>query len=429
MRRRVLLTTLAVAVIAVVLFGAPLAVAVRNQYQDQATLRLATSTIEAARTIGKGAIDGTDPAELPGLTATRFALYRPDGSFVLGRGPRSGDADVASAASNKVSDSRRADSIVVAVPIVAEEAVIGVLRGEQSSSIIDDRVRRAWLAMAAIATVAVGLAGIIGALLARHLNRPIEHLRRAAIGLGEGDYTIAVPSSGVGELDDVASALTGTATRLGNLIARERSFSADASHQLRTPLTGLRLILETELDAPRADHDQALCEALVQVDRLEATIDDLLTLARDTSGHRDPLDLHPFLADVEKRWHGRLAEGGRPLRLDISDELPRPRVSRAAVANIIDVLIDNAQRHGSGEITLAAHPVDGGVTIAVSDEGNGVVDDRDRIFERGATDTTRRPDRHGIGLALARSLAEAEGGRLHLAINAPHPRFELVLST
>ena len=434
MKRRILSTTLLVATIAVVAFGVPLGIVVRHQYRNEAVLQLERHTIEAALTIDNGAMEGSDLAELPLVAGTKLALYEPDGKRIAGDGPSTGGDLVAAAASNRVADAIGDEGIIVAVPIVSNEQVIGVLRGERGSSAFEARIWRAWIVMSGLALSSVIVAGLIASRLARRLSRPLDRVHDAAMRLGNGDFTVSVEPSGIAELDDVATALASTAFRLGNQIARERTFSADASHQLRTPLTGLRLVLETEREFPRQDPRAIVDDALHEVDRLERTIDDLLRLARDSQVDRRPLDVESMLHDVERRWHGRASAAGRRITVHVDNEAASdlPKASSAAVGNIIDVLVDNAMRHGKGLITLSMRHVDGGVSIGVSDEGADMGSEAGDVFERRVHsspdgDVNERP--HGIGLALARSLADAEGGLLHLAATEPSTRFELVLSS
>ena len=434
MKRRILLTTLLVATIAVVAFGVPLGTVVRHQYRNEAILQLERRTIEAALTIDNGSMEGSDLAELPFVAGTKLALYRPDGTRITGDGPTTGGELVAAAASNRVADLIGDDGIIVTVPIVSNEQVVGVLRGERGPSAFETRIWRAWMVMAGLAFGSVIVAGLIASRLARRLSRPLDRVHNAAMRLGDGDFTVSVEPSGIVELDDVATALASTAVRLGNQIARERTFSADASHQLRTPLTGLRLVLETEREFPREDPRAIVEDALHEVDRLERTIDDLLRLARNAQVDRRPLDPASILHDVERRWHGRASAAGRRIVVNVDQESvgSSPKASAAAVANIIDVLVDNAMRHGSGIIILSMRHIDGGVSIGVSDEGGDMSAVADDVFERRERmssdgDVTERP--HGIGLALARSLADAEGGRLQLAATRPSTRFELLLSS
>jgi signal transduction histidine kinase len=211
-----------------------------------------------------------------------------------------------------------------------------------------------------------------------------------------------------------------TAERLDGLVARERAFSADASHQLRTPIAGLRVQIEAALMAPEADLRGVLVGALEPIDRLESTVDNLLRLARDVHIDRSPLDLAQLARDVDRDWHGTFAAAGRPLRVTIDVDVPAPAVSQPPVRQILDVLVENAERHGAGVVTVGVRRVPGGVAVEVDDEGRGV-SDAHAVFVR------RADGGHGIGLALARTLAEAEGGRLVLERTGPAPRFTLFL--
>ena len=156
----------------------------------------------------------------------------------------------------------------------------------------------------------------------RRLARPIDRLAVAAARLGDGDFTIRSEPSGVREVDEVSQALDTTAQRLEETLSRERAFTSAASHQLRTPLTGLRVNLEAARLDPAGDLDGRLDTALAEVDRLERTIDDLLALARDTGTPRSELDVEAVLATVEEGWHGRLATAGRTFRVATEPDLP-----------------------------------------------------------------------------------------------------------
>lgn len=173
----------------------------------------------------------------------------------------------------------------------------------------------------------------------------------------------------------------------------------------------------------RASEHETIDIALDETDRLEATIDELLALARDTHTIRGPLDTRALLDDVERRWHGPLAAAGRPLRVAIERELPQPGASASAARQILEVLVDNAARHGVGTIQITARTAPDGLTIEVADDGPGFTGDHDELFARRVT----TDDGHGIGLALARTLAEAEGGRLVLSRRQPGAAFTLLL--
>jgi hypothetical protein len=134
----------------------------------------------------------------------------------------------------------------------------------------------------------------------------------------------------------------------------------------------------------------------------------------------DILDVGAILDGIRQRWHPVLAARGRPLRLAVLGTTPHARVGASALSQILDVLIDNADQHGAGAITVTVRTLDDAVAIDVADEGPRLLGDPAVMFER----RTGPAAGHGIGLALARRLAEAQGGRLRLAIpGAPglHP--------
>jgi signal transduction histidine kinase len=184
----------------------------------------------------------------------------------------------------------------------------------------------------------------------------------------------------------------------------------------------LRLAVEAELEHPRPDPSSALREVLTETDRLAETIDDLLLLARGTTD-RGPVDLQAVARSAEHRWHGAFAAVGRPIRVDtqyVTDSAAH--ASSAALAQILDVLLDNALQHGAGVVTISVRAAgEDGAVLAVGDEGPGVSQDDDAIFTSGARNG------HGFGLPLAAALAHAEGARLRVARRGPGAVFELTL--
>jgi signal transduction histidine kinase len=274
--------------------------------------------------------------------------------------------------------------------------------------------------MAGLAAVAVTIAWLVGRRQARRLAAPLEDLEHSARRLGDGDFSVRSRTGGIAEIDSVGAALDTTAARLDDLLARERAFSADASHQLRTPLAGLRLRLEAALEQPQEDPRPAIAASLADADRLEAIIDELLTLAR--AGQADRIDLRRLLGELSLDWSARLALHGRDLEVRIDPNAPDPYASAAAVRQVLAVLVDNATTHGRGTVTVSVREAAGAVGIDVADAGPGVQEPDGHIF----TSRADRRDGHGIGLALARRLAEAEHGRLELTRSSP-PVFTVLL--
>jgi signal transduction histidine kinase len=399
-----------------------MAIVVNRRVHDDAVIELQRAAFDTAAAVPPSSI-GTGPVEVaPNESSIDIGIYDSNGAKVGGAGPATADEIVAAAATGGIHDGVVGSERVIAVPLPGTGTSRGVVRAAEPRSEVRQRELRTWLAMAGVGAVAVAIAAGAGALLARRLTRPVRRLRDASVRLGEGDFTVVAPPSGVAELDDVGGALTATARRLGATIERERTFAADASHQLRTPLASLRLALENELASPRDDPRLALREALGDVDRLDATVTNLLALAREPRPPRNPVPVEDLVEGAESRWRHVLAANGRGLQVDVAPGTSSVVVSAAAVSTVLDVLLDNALHHGAGVVTISGGPAPrDGVVLIVGDEGEVTLPDG-TLFAPRASDGRH----HGIGLALARSLAEAEGLRLLLARRRP-TAFELVL--
>lgn len=420
MRRRILLAIIGVTILATIVLTIPLAVIISNRENDDATRELDRIVERTAAGLPPSLTRPLEPIELPKVEATvRVAVYDSSGAKVAGRGPARVDRITASSKVVTV-DGTLGDALIVARPVILNEERIGFIRASESLAETAARVRRDVLVLVAIDLVAVSLATAVGWVVAARLVRPLRVIRDDAVRLGNGDFSIHPSPSGVSELDETAEALAETARRLDNAMSREREFSANASHQLRTPITAMRLAIESEVMTPRADPSTVLNEALGEIDRLEATIETLLAVARDKPLHRQPIDVAMIVADITSRWNGPLAEAGRPLRVATMRQ-PSAHISADVLDQILVVLISNASAHGRGEVTIAFSEDGSNLMVDVGDEGS-IDRDQSQLFVR------RDPgaDGFGVGLALARALAESEGGRLLLARSAP-TMFRLVL--
>jgi len=418
-RRRLAGAIAGIAAAAVVLFAVPLGLVLERADRDEQLLRLQRDAVAATRQVDLAAGRG-DRIELPRST-DRLAVYDRRGRRVAGRGPPVADGPVRSALGRaRPANGSSGDAYLAAAPLLVGERVTGAVRAERSAAAAG--ATGPWLALAALGGAVIVLAALAALFAGGRLARPLERLAATARRLGEGDFAARAPRAGIAEVDAVAGALDATAERLDELVRRERAFSVDASHQLRTPLAALRLELEAiEL---RGDGSRELDAALAQVERLQATIDTLLALARDDARRAAPLELHGVLDGVEARWRGRLAAEGRPLRVRIRGR-PRAVADARVVLEILDVLLGNSMRHGSGAVTLTVRELPGRLALDVGDEGHGFSGDPERAFTRRMRGSGG--EGHGIGLALARSLAHAEGGRLAVTVAAPHPVVTLFL--
>jgi signal transduction histidine kinase len=420
-RRRILVAIIGVAAIAVLVFAIPLGVTVRNLTIQDELNELERAAERAGRSVEPENVPSSSTPALR-LAGNEFTIgiYDRQGQRVGGRGPARLETDLRQALHGNVI-TRNGSHLRVAVP-VGVVPTSGAVRVTATSANVDSRVRGAWLVLGGFALLAISAATVLAWWLSRRLDAPLMRLAAAAHRVGDGDFTTRAPRSGVAEIDDVAQAIDTTAGRLGAALDRERSFSTDVSHQLRTRVAALRVTLEATAVTGTSEHE-AILSAIEETERFESTIVELLTLARDVGGSRTPLDVRVMLDELERSWHGRLADQGRPLRVQTETDLPSPRVSAVAAREILDVLVDNTMRHAQGEVKVTARVTHDGIAIDIEDEGPGITIPPDELFRRRATD----PDGHGIGLGLARSLAEAEGGRLVVTRRAPGAHFTLLL--
>ncbi len=424
MRTRIVGLAVLAAVLAIALFGVPLAGGVLKYAKSNERTKLLLGADAAAAAVSADVLRGKMPTDLRDPNdGTHLAVYVDRGLRILGTGPEGGDPAVYAALHGEISNKDLNGELVVAVPVTHDTDVIGAVRAASPIADVYQQVALVWLAMFGLGGLAIGMVWLVARRQARRLARPLEELSEAARRLGQGDFSVRTTPAAIPEIDSVGAALNSTAGRLDDMLARERSFSADASHQLRTPLTGLRLRLEAALAHPDQDLRHAITDGIAAADRLEQTIEELLALARDTrSSNATPLDLPVLLDEIEAGWHDRLAAQDRALHVAVDPLAPVSLASTAAVRQVLTVLLDNAATHGAGTVSVAVRNAADALAIDVSDEGTGITAAEPELFTR----RSRLADGHGIGLALARSLAEAEGGRLRLTRPAP-PTFTLLV--
>lgn len=428
MRRRIVTLTVLAAMLAITLFVTPLGIAVVRYSEGSSTRALERAANAVAVAVVGDLANGRTPkltpasvqeiGDKPGFKGIKVAVYSPTGRLLAGDGPGVGDSVVSAAHHTDMATGPSGDDLALAVPVLDGAELVGVIRAAHPASELSECIWLAWLKMAGLAAIAIMASWLIGLRIAARLTRPLEDLAGTAERLGEGDFTVRTRRSGVKEIDQVAEALDVTAERIGETLERERTFSSDASHQLRTPLTGLRLQLEAALENPARDPYTTIRDGVASADRLERTIDDLLALAKQSRAPRPLLDLDKLLEEVRQTWHGLLAERGRALRIS-GREAPPARAAPAAVRQVLAVLLDNAATHGRGTVSVLARDAGDALAIDVRDEG-GVPDGSDPFTTATtARDESATSDGHGIGLRLARSLTEAEGGRLRLSSPSP----------
>ena len=318
-----------------------------------------------------------------------------------------------------VQDQRRSDTLdqeilATAVPVVERGEKVGVVRITQSVDAVSRAVRRAIVGLALIGLLVLAIGLAVGVVLARQIAGPLRRLDDAAARVAEGDLSVRAKVEGSAEQRSLARTFNGMTARLERLVAGQRDFVADASHQLRTPLSGLKLRLE-EARAATGDPDvhEEVDAAMDELDRLAAIISELLVLSQagEVDAPPEELDLDDAARRAAARWDG--TEDGRVDAVEAASGAPA-YAPLADLDRVLDALIENGLRYGGGEVTVVARA--GG--FEVLDRGPGLASEEvDTVFERFHRGRAGRagPAGTGLGLAIARELARRWGGDVELA--------------
>jgi len=262
--------------------------------------------------------------------------------------------------------------------------------------------------------------------VARRASRPVEELAESAGRLGTGDPRPVGRRYGITELDQVAEGLDSASRRVTRLLTADRELAIDASHQLRTPLTALSMRLEEMIasaDDPVVVREEGTA-ALAQAERLADVVSQLLSPARRVgAGSAGLISVDKIVLQQITEWEPAFRRADRKMVL-IGESRLQAYVTPGGLAQVIATLLDNALMHGRGTVTIRRSHSASSVVIEVEDEGNGVPAELvSRIFERSVSG---RPEGTGLGLALARTMATADGGRIVLARRKP-PVFAVFL--
>ncbi|MEU5402175.1 ATP-binding protein [Streptomyces sp. NPDC005963] len=407
MRRRLINSTLAVVLVVIGVFGVSLVLVETRTITSSAEQSVKAEALRLANIVDSRIIGG-EP-----LNSAVLAKQVGGGRYVRIEIP--GRPDI------EVGDRPRGSVIRSETQGQREETVIV----EESRSSITREVGRTLLIIGTVALVAVIAAILLAVRQANRLSSPLTDLAETAERLGSGDPRPRHRRYGVPELDRVADVLDASAERIARMLTAERRLAADASHQLRTPLTALSMRLEeiSATDDPETVKEEANI-ALTQVERLTDVVERLLTNARDPrTGSAIVFDLDEVVKQQIAEWRSAYRSAGRALVCSGKQGM-RAVGTPGAVAQVLAALIENSLMHGGGTVALRTRVTGNQAVIEVTDEGPGVPGELGaRIFERAISGRNST----GIGLAVARDLAEADGGRLELLQQHP-PVFALFLS-
>ncbi len=431
MRRRLLVANLLIIAAVLLVLETPLALVYSRHEHDALNGNL-------QRDAGAVSALATEIIEHPGLhdvsaLARRFStgsgalvvIIGPDGTLLTPPGVITSDPGFPAAVAAAQVGRARTGEIAGLLYATESVGVAGQRRGVvlvgRSDESVDRRVHRFWVLLGLLAAGVLALSLVVSSRLGRWVVDPLHRLEEHAARLGSGALdTRADPSAGPPEVATLAVSFNDMAERLDDLVATQRRFVADASHQLRTPLTALRLRLES-LDGGRPiDVDKTREAALEETTRLTRLVDGLLSLARAESGRQQmqPVDVAGVVADRRDAWAPLAAEQGIHLRVAEPNPPVHALLVQGHLEQILDNLVDNAldaSRPG-GTVELRISDKATLIDIHVSDNGKGMsAAERARAFDP----FWQAPNGHadggtGLGLAIADQLARASRSSLTL---------------
>lgn len=409
MRRRLISSTLAVVLVVIAVFGVSLVIVETRTISSSAQEAVSSEALRLAsvvdsRLISDEQINAQILRDVAAVDSDRYALIEIPGRAPIEIGTRpTGDV---------IQDTAMGEQ--------GEKVTV-----EEPRTAVTQEVGRTLLIIGAVALLAIIAAVLLAVRQANRLASPLTDLAETAERLGSGDPRPRHKRYGVPELDRVADVLDGSAERIARMLTAERRLAADASHQLRTPLTALSMRLEEitvteDLDTVKEE----ATIALAQVERLTDVVQRLLTNSRDPrTGSAVSFDLDEVVKQQLEEWRPAYRSAGRAIVSSGKRHL-RAVGTPGAVAQVLAALIENSLMHGGGTVALRTRVTGNQTVIEITDDGPGVPADLGaRIFER----TISGRNSTGIGLAVARDLAEADGGRLEMLQTKP-PVFGLFLS-
>ncbi|WP_436528372.1 sensor histidine kinase [Actinoplanes sp. HUAS TT8] len=433
MTRRLLISYLSLVLLVLVALEIPLGVVYTRGTGERLLAGMERDAVVLAER-SEEAIEEGERDRVPGLLAAytgsmggRVVVIDHDGDLVADTAPGRSTRPADPVALTRALDSQRssgylaaADAWVVTVPAASGTTIRGAVQLSFPAAAATAQNAQVWWVLTGAGVAVLLVAAAVAAGLARWMSRPLRDLEQATARLADGVAPDAARlDQGPPELRRLAATFTTTADRLQRLIAGQRAFAADASHQLKTPLTALRLRLENLEPALDPQAYPSLDEAVAETDRLARMVQGLLALARLDDAAIAPVavDADSVIADRAAGWAAFAQE--QQVTLTVTGA-PAGEVLAVpgALEQILDNLLANALRVAPAGSTLTITTQQDSrtvTTIHVIDEGPGMSEhDRRRAFDRFWRSPQARDDGSGLGLAIVERLVHAGGGHIHL---------------
>jgi signal transduction histidine kinase len=439
-RRRLLASYLAVALLVLAALEVPLALAYARNERLDLTDKVERDAVALSTLVEDALEHGTRiPPEVRRVAASydadtggRVLVVNRRGRSLVDSAPTgstdfSSRPEIAAALGGEIATGTRgsrtlgSDLLYVAVPVASSGVVHGAVRITYPMSAVNARIRRYWSILVLVAVAVLLAATALAYALARWVSKPLDDLEQAASAVGAGDLAARSPVEGPPEVRRLAVTFNETVSALDHLVRSQDQFVADASHQLRTPLAALRLRLENlerDVEAPgQAELDGALAE----VERLSGLVDALLVLARAdrATSSPEPIDVEQLVTERLASWEAFAEDAGVTLESRLEGRL-HTSATPGRLEQVLDNLLANALDASPSGSTVAVRGlyVNGDVELHVVDEGPGMTaEEREKAvdrFWRGGS----KGDGFGLGLAIVQRLVATDGGRLELRAGA-----------
>ena len=433
MNRQLIRSYILLVAVAILLFTVPVAFTLTDQLRDDTELSVRREATTMALLLGNGdkasctalttmarayAAETEDQVQITATDRCAADVARPEGDAALTKAVEKGEPTT-----DWGSDFIWGPELVITVPAKSGDRVVGAVRIVYSTSHLTHRLWTIWGFRAGLAVAVLGVAALIGSVAARRITAPLRELNGMASKFSDGDLTARSPVTGPPETQTLARTLNQGAERLDTLVASQRIFVADASHQLRTPLTALRLSLDNIADGVddefvREDVEQATAEVV----RMSRLVNGLLVLARAEAKvtAAEPLPLGEIVDERLTVWRPAADERGVTIALrgSVVDDRPSVLASPGHLEQVLDNVLSNALEVSpdGGTITVRIEAEADEVVLSVLDEGPGMSDaDKSRAFDRfwrGQGLTGRSGS--GLGLSVVKQLVTDDAGTVAL---------------
>jgi signal transduction histidine kinase len=396
MRRRLVLLIIATTSLVVVAFLVPLALLVRSSSADRAVSAAAVDIQALAPLVATGDVAALEAAVK--AETRKVTVFLPDGRVVGTPATRSPAVDRAATGRSMAADTAGGREVLVAV--AGLPGGVAVIRTVVSDAELYRSVGRAWLVLGLLGLGLLVVSALVADRLGSSLVKPLRAVVAVSHDLAGGDLTARAQPAGPVEVREVGTGLNLLATRIGDLLARERETVADLSHRLRTPLTALRI----DADALPDPVERARIGA--DLDALERTVDGIIRAARSNAGHEGACDAAEVVAERVRFWSALADEERRAVAAAVSPVPVPVRVARTDLSACVDALLGNVFAHTPEGTALAVRltgQYGGGGRLVVADEGPGIPA---AAVERGHSGTGST----GLGLDIVRRTARDSGG-------------------